>query len=152
MRTSKSVALAISTLLLAILPVVAGAQTDTDADAHATAPPVDVVPPVIPLQPNLPGSIQPGMPGIPNTTAGTQALGQGGLPAGNIPGANSPYAAPRTSPPTFTCPPASGGTTVPGSGGGAVYGSQYGENLGGGPGSTNAQASAVLGTGCPPSQ
>ena len=50
-----------------------------------------------------------------------------------------------------TCPQIPGGVGMAlGQPSGAVYGSAYGENLGGGPGSINAQASAVLGTPCPP--
>jgi hypothetical protein len=50
-----------------------------------------------------------------------------------------------------TCPQMPGGVGVAlGQPSGAIYGSAYGENLGGGPGSVNAQASAVLGTACPP--
>jgi hypothetical protein len=50
-----------------------------------------------------------------------------------------------------TCPQIPGGVAVAlGQPSGAVYGSAFGENLGGGPGSTIAQSSAVLGTPCPP--
>ena len=146
MRKLGTFALMISAFLAATSPSMAQSQTNAaDANPPAAGPAVDIVPPVIPLQPNLPGGVQPGMPGIPNTTAATQALGQGGLPSSNIPGANSPYAAPTALTPNSLTPNST--CTTPG-GGGAVYGSQYGENLGGGPGSTNAQASAVLGTGC----
>jgi hypothetical protein len=50
-----------------------------------------------------------------------------------------------------TCPQMPGGVSIAlGEPSTAIYGSVYGENLGGGPGSTIAQSSAVLGTACPP--
>ena len=147
MRTSTTIALMLSAFIVTTASPIAYAQNNAKITPYP-APPVGVIPPYIPLQPNLPGSIQSGMPGIPNTTAGSQALGQGGLPSRHMPGAHSPYTAPRLSEPRFTCPRVTGGTTLPESGAGAIYGSRYGENVGGGPGSTNAQASAILGTNC----
>ena len=55
--------------------------------------------------------------------------------------------------PSGTCPQVFAGSTAGAfgmPGGSAVYGSAYGENLGGAPGSINAQSSAILGTPCPP--
>jgi hypothetical protein len=49
-----------------------------------------------------------------------------------------------------TCPQIPGGVSIGlGEPSTAIYGSAYGENLGGGPGSVIAQSSAVLGTSCP---
>ena len=63
-----------------------------------------------------------------------------------------PQVLPANPAPSGTCPQVFAGVTAGafGTPGGAVYGSGYGENLGGGPGSINAQTSAILGTPCPP--
>lgn len=118
-------------------------QTQTKPPPEASRP---ISIPVLPLQPNLPGAILPGMPGIPNAGAATQALGQNGLPANNLPRSSLSSAA-HLPGAQLTCPALHSGAAL---NGGAVYGAQYGENLGAGPGSINDQASAVLGTACAP--